>query len=245
MKTILLSLLLAFDNNPKLTAEEAARLNEQFKSEHFNFNGKYVGFTEVTSGGYWGIGKWTFRLNKSAFFNLAPEKHLYKLHILDSAEKARTNGYDAIIVIADKKVKGKFKRLKRETVIKNNYNRYPQLPADAGLDNNPLLNKPNADFFNELYKYDINPKPVYDFSGKKIAIFASYDRKIEQKSIAEYVQHVKAQLDQWGFSHTEFTYMLTPEQKAESGGYDVIILYRNKKDLPLNAFIEYLRQNSL
>lgn len=245
MKTLLLSLLLAFtDNNPKLSPEESARLNKQFSTNNFNFDGKYIGFIELTSGGYWGIGKWTFRLTKSNFFRMASENSLYKLHILDSAEKARTNGYDAIVVIAPKKIKGKFSRLKREKVIKDSYNRYPQIPAEAGLDNNPVLNKPNAVFFNELYSYDIHHKAPFDFSGKKIAIFETSGNKIEQRTISQYVDRIKTQLDTWGFSMAEFAYQLTPQQKEESGGYDVIIQYQQKRDLPLNILIRQLRESA-
>jgi hypothetical protein len=245
MKSLLLYLLLAItDNNPKLSPEESAWLNKQFSTASFNFEGKYIGFSQITSGGYWGIGKSYWRTTKSQFFRMASENSLYKLHILDSAEKAPTNSYDAIVVIASKKIKGKFSRHKRAKVIKDNYNRYPQIPADAGLDNNPVLNKPNAEFFNELYKYDINYKAPFDFSGKKIAIFETSGAKIEQRTISQYVDRIKEQLDTWGFSMAEFTYVLTPQQKEESGGYDVILQYQQKRDLPLSTLIQQLRKNT-
>ncbi|SIN65416.1 hypothetical protein [Chitinophaga niabensis] len=244
MKTIILYLLLALsDNNPKLTPDEAAWLNTKFKAEGFSFDGKHIGFMELTSGGYWGIGKYTFRLKKNDFFRMASENYLFRLHVLDSSEKARTNGYDAIVVLAAKKIKGKFKRLKRGTVVKDSYNRYPQIPADAGKDNNPVLNTPNAIFFNELYKYDIHHKAPFDFTGKKMAIFEVKGDQIEQRTISQYLERIITQLNQWGFSMAEYPYVLTPQQKEESGGYDVIIQYQNKRGLPLSILIRELRKS--
>ena len=42
---------------------------------------------------------------------------------------------------------------------------------------------------------------------------------------------------------TDFTYYLDADQKKESGGYDVIIQYQCKKDLPVTDLIKLLKQN--
>jgi len=232
------------DNNPRLTMEEGAWLNKNIKPDSFSFDGKYVGFVELTSGGYWGIGKWTFPLTKKTFFRMGLNDRLYQLYILTAEEKKQTNGLDAVLVVASRKIKGKMRRLKRAAAIEFARNGFPQIPADAGVNNGPLLNKANADFFNELYKYDNYFTSPFDFSGKKVAIFQQNysDRpiKVEQRSISEYLDRVKKQLDESGFCHTEFTYFLTDQQKKESGGYDVIILYRDKMGVPLDLLIKKL-----
>jgi len=232
------------DNNPRLTLEESAWLNKNIKPDSFNFDGKYVGFIELTSGGYWGIGKWTFPWTKKTFFRMGLNDRLYQLYILSAEEKKQTNGLDAVLIVAGKNIKGKMRRLKRAAAIEFTRNGFPQIPADAGVDNGPSLNKANAEFFNELYKYDNNFTSPFDFSGKKVAIFQQNysDRpiKVEQRSISEYLDRVKKQLDESGFCHTEFTYLLTDQQKKESGGYDVIILYRDKMGVPLDLLIKKL-----
>ncbi len=233
------------DNNPKLTPEEGAWLNSNIKTDSFNFDGKTVGFTQLLSGGFYGIGKFTLPLTKKMLFRINLSKSLYTLYILNAAEKKITNGYDAILVIALKKIKGKMKRLKREDVINETFNRYPQIPADAGTDNNSLLSSSNAGFFNELYKHSNHFTIPFDFSGKKIAIFNTYCsiNKLDRVSIPEYVARVRKQLDESGVGYTEFTHILTEEQKKASGGYDVIIQYRCKMDRAINTLIKYLAES--
>lgn len=233
------------DNNPRLTAEESAWLNQNIQPGNFDFTGKTIGFAELTSGGFYGIGKFSYPVTKKEFFRNGQSGRLHQLYILTDEEKKKTNGYDAILVAANKNIKGKMKRMKREVVIAYSHNAFPLIPTDAGVDNNPLLNKANADFFNEIYKHQDNFKTPFDFTGKKVAIFETHcdPKKIEQRSIAEYVKRVKEQLDEEGFCRTEFTYLLTREQKEKSGGYDVIIQYRCKMDLPLNFLIAALNKD--
>lgn len=235
------------DNNPKLTIEESTWLNSNIKTDGFNFDGKTVAFTLLQSGGFYGIGKFTLPLTKKNLFRLNVSKSLHTLYTLTTEEKKATNGFDAILVIAFEKIKGKMKRLKREDVIKETFNRYPEIPTDAGVDNNPVLNKPNADFFNEIYNYGSYLKTPIDFSGKKIAIFNTHCNvnKIERVSISEYVARIKKQLDESGYCATEFTHVLTEQQKEDSGGYDIIIQYRCKMDQPVGIFIKRLGKDGI
>lgn len=231
------------DNNPKLTTAESRWLNTKFRTENFDFTNKYIGFVELLSGGFYGIGKFTLPLKKKTFTRLDIDKFRYKLIVLNATEKQLTRGYDALLVLVNKKNTGKLKRLKREKVVSEAKNRYPQFPNDAGDDSNPVLNSSNSIFFNEIYRSDLYPNTTFDFTGKKVAIFDSHCQfdKIEQVSIPEYVKRIRSQLDTYGFSMTDFIYHLTDEQKKESGGYDVIIQYRCKKDLPVTAFIAHLK----
>lgn len=169
---------------------------------------------------------------------------MYQLYILNAEEKKQTNGLDAVLVTASKQIKGKMQRLKRDAAIGFARNGFPQIPPDAGIDNDPLLNKANAEFLNELYKYDPYRTSPIDFSGKKVAIFEMNYRHripdIDQKSISEYLDRVKNRLDEQGFCHTEFTYLLNEQQKLASGGYDIIILYRDKMGVTLDQLIKKL-----
>lgn len=235
------------DNNPKLSAEEAAWFNQHIKTDSFNFAGKYVGFAKLLSGMFYGIGKLLLPSTKKSFFEDRPDDHIYKLYILNAEEKKGTNGFDAIVVVASNKIKGKMRRLEREDVLANIHNRYPQIPADAGLDSNALLSSVNADFFNELYKYDNRLTAPFDFSGKKLAIFAAdcNETKPAQISIPQYVNYVKKRLDADGYCSTENTYILTEQQKKDTGGYDVIIQFRCKTGGGVERVVKELNRREL
>lgn len=235
------------DNNPKLTIAESQWLTKNFKIESYDFTNKYIGFVELLSGGFYGIGKFTLPLKKKILTQFDLSKYNYKLIVLDSTEKQITRGYDALIVLVLKKNKRKLERLNKEKLISESKNRYPQIPIDAGIDSNEKLNYSNAIFFNEIYKADLYPKTDFDFAGKKVAILNSYCQynKLEKVKLSEYVDRIKSQLDQYGFSMTEVTYYLSAEQKQECGGYDVIIQYRCKKDIPLTDLIKFLKQNGI
>ena len=154
-------------------------------------------------------------------------------------------GYDALLVVASKKIKGKMRRLKKAAVLEYTYNRYVQIPAGAGSDNNPVLSEVNAAFFNELYRTEINPRINIDFTGKKLAIFETHcsASKMEQKTIAEYVERVKKLVAVYGYASTEVTCILNEKQKEESGGYDIIIQYKCKMNLPVERVIDELKKN--
>lgn len=235
------------DNNPRLTPEEGEWLNGHIDRGDFDFRGKYVAFSQLLTGGFYGIGKFMLRYPKKNVFQEKTGEAFYKLYVLTDEEKKRTNGYDAIFVLGDKRHKGKMKRLKREDVIADNFNAYPQIPAGAGKDNNDQLNDANAGFFNEIYKFHEIRSNGFDFSGKKVAIFSTECRfdKIEQQTIGEYVGRVQESLDRDGRCYPEFTYLLTEAQKKESGGYDVVIQYRCKIDIPLQALIGKLKEKNI
>ena len=100
------------------------------------------------------------------------------------------------------------KRIKRDRLVAGYDNSYPQIPREAGKDNDPVLSQANATFLNEIYRYrDTNlPKP-FDFTGKKLAIFSASDDpgKVERRSIAEYTEKMQAALDVYGHAVPDFT----------------------------------------
>jgi hypothetical protein len=235
------------DNNPKLTQDESAWLNQVIQTGEFNFDNKRIAFVHVVSGGFYGIGKYTWRTKKRDFFRMFfLPLYTYTLYPLTAEEKKMTNGYDAVLLFADKN-KGKLKRVKRNYVIGEQYNGYPEFPREAGLDDNPVLSTANAIFFNEVYKHVTYAPASFDFTGKKIAIFDTQcqrKNKPQRKSIPEYVARARKQLETEAFCYTDYVHILTEQQKKESGGYDVIIQYRCKMDWPVNSLLEELKKDS-
>jgi hypothetical protein len=208
------------DNNPKLTKQESAWLNKRFSTANFDFDNKYIRFVEVLSE-FYGIGKFTLTIYKKNLLELDLNRFEYRILVLDSTQKNKTRGYDAFLILTLKINRGKLKRLNIEKLISESKNRYPQIPANAGLDTNSVMNSDNAIFLNELYKADFYPKTDYDFHEKKVAIFNTYCDfdKAEIVNIREYVKDKKTLLDKLGISLTDVTFYLDPEQKKESGGY--------------------------
>ena len=235
------------DNNPKITDNESIWLNANFQAEQFDFKDKYIGFIDLSIGLY-GIGTFIFDYHKHKLTELNIDKTIYQLIILDSSEKTATNGYDAILVLAKKGIRGKLRRLKRSRVISQTKKKYPQIPWDAGLDSNSTLNSSNATFFNELYKTDtysnIYKDSLIDFTGKKVAIYNTNcgygEDKIERITIPHYIARVRKRLYTWGFAHTDMTYILTKEQKEQTGGYDIIITYSCKREPSIHYILKQL-----
>lgn len=233
------------NNNPKLTTAESQWLNSNLNIDDYDFSGKYIGFFEMTSGGFYGIGKDVWTSYKKNLKQLDLSKHNYELVQLDAPQKRASQGYDALLVFANKRISGKLSRLNKEKLIAQANNRYPQIPVEAGIDTNEKLNDANAIFFNEIYKADLYPKTDFNFLGKKVAVLDSdcSTKSLKKVTLKEYVDYIKTQLDLRGYSMTEDTHYLSTEQKDKSGGYDVIISYRCKKGLPLAYLIEFLRIN--
>lgn len=233
------------DNNPRLTPQESRWLAERLAADSFDFSGKYMGFVDLQTGGFYGIGKFTLPVKKKSLATMDLSRYVHQLIRLDSAGRART-GYDALLVFVANKHAGKLRRLDTQKLINESRNRYPQIPPDAGLDTSANLSEANALFLNALYRADLYPRTDLDFRGKKVAIFNTHCEAgpPERVSMNDYVRRIRQQLDTYGFGMTDYTYVLTPEQKAESGGYDVIIQYRCKKDLPISYFIKLLGSGS-
>lgn len=140
------------DNNPIITDAEAAWLNTNFNTANFDFKNKYIGLIDVVPA-FYGIGKFTFSMLKKGLSNINLDEIAYKVVVLDSADKARTKGYDAILIISSKGHKGKIERLKHETIIYKSENHYTDIPSDAGLDSSPVLTKENALFLRNYTKW--------------------------------------------------------------------------------------------
>ena len=229
------------NDNPILTKEESQLLDEKFKDANYSFKGKCIGFVELVSSGFCGLRYNTWNIRKKDVPGYILNNNTTKLIVMDSFQKIENLGYDALVVFVSSKNKRKLKQLNIPKLIAQIKNRDPQIPANAGLDTNSNLNEVNAIFFNEVLKDDFRKKRDFDFRGKKIAIFNSYE-KYKRVSIPEYVSRIRSQVDTYGFNLLDFIYYLNEEQKKETGGYDVIIQYHSKKDLPVESLIGLLKQ---
>lgn len=227
------------NDNPILTEEESQLLDEKFKDANYSFKGKCIGFVELVSSGFCGLRYNTWNIRKKDVQGYILNNDITKLIVVDSLQKIENLGYDALMVFVSKKNTRKLKQLNVPKLISEVKNGYPQIPTGAGLDTNSNLNEVNAIFFNEVFKDDFRKKRDFDFKGKKIAIFNSYE-KYKRVSIPEYVSRIRSQVDKYGNNLLDFLYFLNEEQKIESGGYDVIIQYQCKKDLPIETLIRLL-----
>lgn len=90
----------------------------------------------------------------------------------------------------------------------------------CGLDNNPVLNKWESDFLNVYLKDTVSQ---FSFENKKIAFISGSAGSI-LGSKTEYFNDVKT----WGKNDSRIAtwkIILTPKEKALSGGYDAIVTY--------------------
>lgn len=95
---------------------------------------------------------------------------------------------------------------------------FGQTVDSLGLDNNPRLNKVEADYFNNEFKDQRNN---FDFVDKKVA-FITGSSAGKHLTKTEYFNEVKSRLKgNYGMTHSAI--FLTHEEKIKSGGYDVVI----------------------
>lgn len=234
----------AFDNNdPKVNAAEAQWLHEHAVTPQFDFNGKTIDFIHVVPATL-GIGRDYYHNNKKMLLSKKAGEYLFKVIVLDSSEKTRTRGYDALLIFSFKKHQRKFKNSNKIEALAFARNRYPEIPEHAGTDNNNQLSAANAEFFNQVYKHEPYLEH-FDFTGKKVLLIevAYYNIPPKFVSIKNYVQQIRNELYQSAVFNPDQAFILTETQKQQSGGYDVIIsTLHSKKGLDLNYLLQFLDQ---
>ena len=95
---------------------------------------------------------------------------------------------------------------------------FGQTVDSLGIDNNPRLNKFEADYFNKEFK---DQKNNFDFVGKKAA-FITGSSAGKHLTKVDYFEEVKSRLkDNYGMTHSSI--FLTDDEKIKSGGYDVLV----------------------
>lgn len=95
---------------------------------------------------------------------------------------------------------------------------FGQTVDSLGLDNNPRLNKYEADYFNNEFK---DWRKEFDFTDKKVA-FVTGSTANKHLTKTDYFNEVKLRLkDNYGMTHSAL--YLTEEEKLKSG-YDAIVV---------------------
>lgn len=103
-----------------------------------------------------------------------------------------------------------------------------------GVDDSPLLNEYESDYFNYVYKESLNK---FDFSGKKIGFIYS-GAKSNKK---EYFDLEKKRFKHGETPNLGVLYIFDEVQKEESGGYDAVIVYWCKIKLSEQEVVKRLR----
>jgi hypothetical protein len=145
-----------------------------------------------------------------------------------------------VIVFTEKRFEEKLQKIGKGQAIQYFYLDYPEIPYDAGSDNDPVLSAPNAAFFQVLY-----PKQLpagFDFSGKKTAILDTRDDPENPQwiSIGAYVAKVRENLLLQERFYPDYIYLLNADQKQLSGGYNIVIQYMKKDPVPLEELVKFL-----
>lgn len=228
------------DRNPLLTSSESAYLNSTISGDSFDFNGKRVGYVAVLPGGLYGIG--TFIMANDKRFTLPLEKkgYRYELLILDTAERRKSLGFDAVVVKSRANHQGKRRRTTRNIILNHCRNQWIEIPENAGLDSGSALNEADVRFFNALYSRPWNYYRPGDFTEKKVAMLREVfypEYKVVRVSIPEYVRQVRHSQEAGAAYVTYVPHHLTPAQKTEAGGYDMILQHPAKKGLSVDALI--------
>ncbi len=95
---------------------------------------------------------------------------------------------------------------------------FGQTVDSLGLDNNPRLNKYEADYFNTEFK---DQRKDFDFTDKKVA-FITGSSAGKHWTKTEYFKELKERL-KINSGITDSPIFLTPDERANSGDYDVIV----------------------
>ncbi len=146
-----------------------------------------------------------------------------KLVILDSVQKQKTKGFDAIILTFNKKYEKKAEESKSRriiTVFGYRELNYPDNLYFVGNDTSSVLTPQDASFLNQIFKHS---KGAFDFSGKNIAIVRTQTNSVVTKS--EFINKVKKHLEGDFLYPYDFLYILNDKEKNESGGFDAVIIY--------------------
>lgn len=230
------------DSNPRLNEAESAYLQGLFPSAVFSFHDKHVGFkfldvdTTNNTASLYHVTKYHYFTR----YDNGQHAYAWRLYMLNSAERRKTNGYEAVVLFTEKRFEKKLEKVTGSNIIRYFHLSYPEIPDDAGSDNNPVLNKANAAFFRALYRGAV--PAGFDFEEKKIAILDTHDDPAHPQpvSIGAYVARVRESLLLHEQYYGDVFYLLDAAQKKQSGGYDIIIQPGTKKDVSPDELVRFL-----
>ena len=213
------------DNNPVLNKEESDYFNVFLKKQRqdFNFDNKKTAFVSLDLGinlrsknDYF---KYYYKKTETA------ESRGIKMIVLDSIQRQESNGFDVLILMDTQKKDIAEKLI--EKIVDKLFECEKEKPINLyqlGLDNNPILTMAESDYFNKAFK---DYKANYDFSKMKIGFFyGNNGSRIQTKE--QYFDLVKNRLGNCESASYDYVIKLTNEEKAESGGYDFIIVSWSK-----------------
>ena len=112
----------------------------------------------------------------------------------------------------------------QKNYVKNSTENLYQNLDSMGIDNEPYLNLYEIDFFNRIF---LKQRKSFDFGEKKVAfITGSNGKTLSNKKKYFDLEKERVSKDYGGNGGTLIFF--NDEQKQESGGYDVVILYWSK-----------------
>ena len=213
------------DNNPILNKAESDYFDTYLKNQRldFDFNKKKTAFISLDLGislrsknDYF---KYYCKISETA------DSRGIKMIVLDSIQRQETNGFDVLILMDTQKKEIDSKLIGK--IIDKLAECEKEKPTDLyqlGLDNNPILTKAESDYFNKAFK---DHKANFNFSKMKIGFFyGNNGSRIQTKK--QYFDSAKNRLGNCESASNDFVIKLTNEEKAESGGYDFIIVSWSK-----------------
>jgi hypothetical protein len=112
---------------------------------------------------------------------------------------------------------------------------------NMGKDTSPILTQIEGMYFNIFFK---NSRKDFNFCGKKMAFLGgSLGKVVENKKTYFYWENINVKR---GESPTfAFLYIFNEIQKKETGGYDVAIMYWNKKYISIESVVKTLKKEKL
>lgn len=109
-----------------------------------------------------------------------------------------------------------------------------------GVYNSPLLKCYESAYFNVIFKQSRND---FDFTNKKVGFITGSNGKTKS-SKKEYFALEKDRFNRNTTTNGGTLYIFNATQKAESGGYDAVIVYWSKVLVPANEAVKRLKGRS-
>jgi hypothetical protein len=103
-----------------------------------------------------------------------------------------------------------------------------------GVDNSLLLNSCESAYLNVIFKDSLKG---FDFTNKKIGFIKAGSKRDK----ADYFNGERERFYRNTTTTNGNLYILDTTQKAESGGYDAVIVYWSKRLIPINDLVKRLK----
>lgn len=107
--------------------------------------------------------------------------------------------------------------------------------SKIGVDTSSILNKYESDYLNFIFK-----SKDFDFTNKKIGFITEGNKKNKK-------EYFKEEIERFHNNYTPISsglYLFNASQKAESGGYDAVIVYWSKVIKTKESLINILKRGN-